>query len=351
MVLLTETTVVTCHTGKVTIANDEDLVLKRLKIAKVPGSPEALLPGYGEAYDTCGTVRHRVNCVPSEEGGHLKFHLNHCDRKDCPICYTKWVHRRARKASERIWWIYNQQPKRVSGNPRNLRHVTITAPSHMWGLPFRELQQWGLKQMKKILRSGGGLYVGHPWRFQDVNGNPVPWKHSDLNQQAESPIIDSYAVYGPHLHFIIWGWLIDVDECFERFKFRYKYLSATPSELEVYYCVRYLLTHTAVLDRSHVVRYFGQASYNRVEVVQEWKELIRATCPDCGKDMYYETETGEWDAWDILITRRMYRFKVDQKKLVRVPRVKMVKGTNLDMKHSMAVDPKGWVGNIYTPPS
>ena len=66
------------HTTKVDLA-------KHLKIAKIPDIPGATLPAYGEAYDSCGTVRFKVKC----ENGHEGLRVNSCNRKECPVCSLK----------------------------------------------------------------------------------------------------------------------------------------------------------------------------------------------------------------------------------------------------------------------
>jgi hypothetical protein len=299
------------HTGKVDSA-------KHLKIGPVPGEPTAILPGYGIEYLSCGTVRHRVNCVPSAEGGHLNYHRNSCDRKECPVCSTKWANRRAREAAKRFWWIFENQDNHVSKNAKNARHVSVGIPPSMWGRPYHEVMKWVAAALRDSLRSGGGLYVGHAWRFKDSRGEPVQWKHSDLNPQAIYPIIDSWAVYSPHVHFVIFGWLIPVDEFEAKYGCRYTYHDSTPSELEVYFCIRYLLTHTALIENRHSLIWFGKCSYNRVVIDREFKELVRALCPICHKPMFYETPEGTWEPWHIEITRRHYKFKVIQKYLKKI---------------------------------
>jgi hypothetical protein len=292
------------HTTKVDFS-------KHLKIGPVPGEPTAILPGYGEAYPYCGTVRFKVKC----ENGHEGLRVNSCNRKECPTCSPKWASRQARKAAKRFWWIFENQDNHVSRSAKNARHVSVGIPPSMWDQPYHEVVKWAANSLRDSLRSGGGLYVGHAWRFKDSKDDPVQWKHSDLNPHAEYPITDSWAVYSPHVHFVIFGWLIPVDEFEAKYHCRYTYHDSTPSELEVYFCIRYLLTHTALLEHHHSLVWFGKCSYNRVVLASEFKETVRAMCLECGAPMLYETPEGDWEPWYIEVTRRHYKFKVIQKLL------------------------------------
>lgn len=310
---------------------------KQLKIANVPDSPGAMLPGYGLAYDTCGTVRFKVKC----ENGHEALRVNSCNRKECPVCSSKWANRQARKAAKRFWWIFENQGGHVSHTAKNARHISLGIPPRMWDRPYVEVVKWAAGIIRDSLRSGGGFYVGHSWRFKDFRGNPVPWKHSDLNPKAEHPIRDSFAVYSPHVHFVIFGWLIPVDEFESKYGCRYTYHSATPSELEVYYCVRYLLTHTTLISNHHSLVWFGACSYNSVVLDWEKRETVRALCPECHAPMFYETEAGDWEPWYIEVTRRHYRFKSKQLRFEPRPKKKKV-GVARTTHPKHAKHRKGW---------
>jgi hypothetical protein len=315
------------HTTKVDLA-------KHLKIAKIPDNPGATLPAYGEAYDSCGTVRFRVKC----ENDHYGLRVNSCNRKECPVCSNKWANRQARKAAKRFWWIFENSP--AGSRPENARHISLDVGHGVFeGLPYVEAVKAGAKAIRDSLRSGGGLYVPHGWRFKDSSGDPVQWKHSDLNPSADYPIIDSYAVYSPHVHFVIFGWLIPVEEFEAKYGCRYTYHSATPSELEVYFSVRYMLTHTTLIENRHSLVWFSGCSYNRVVLDREYKETVRALCPECNAPMFRETPEGDWEAWHIEVTRRHYKFKVDQEYLVKKKRAKCVGGSSAiyDLKHSKQV--------------
>ena len=337
----TQAEAVVYHTGKVDSIN-------KLKIAPIPKEITASLPGYGERYQTCGTVRFKVKC----DNGHEALRVNSCDRKECPVCSPKWANRRARKAAKRFWWIFTSQDNHVSENPQNARHVSLGVPPGMWDQPYHEVVKWAARILRDSLRSGGGLYVGHGWRFKDSHGDPVQWKHSDLNPRADNPIVDSWAVYSPHVHFIIFGWLIDVDEFAAKYGCRYTYHSATPSELEVYFTIRYMLTHTTLIEKRHSLIWFGRCSYNRVVLDREYKETVRAICPECGGKMFYETPAGEWLPWHIEITRRHYKFRVQQKRLVKKKRGPKPEGGSSelhDLKHSRKHDLIHWIDGVYDP--
>jgi hypothetical protein len=50
------------------------------------------------------------------------------------------------------------------------------------------------------------------------------------------------------------------------------------TDVDIFNCVRYLLSHAGVRKRTHVVRYFGDISYRKLKVEKEPKNHV---CPYC----------------------------------------------------------------------
>lgn len=275
-----------------------------------------MLPGYGESRMSCGGIRFLVKC---EDCGHSFYVKDHCDRKECPICYTSWATRRARVATDRVEEAYREMARKYRPS-----HVSLSAPKSVRSLPYEKVLQLGLSVMKKALPyGGGGLYVGHPWRFRDYNGDEVQWKHCDLNSEAEGPIIESLAVYEPHLHFVVFGWLKPGDEIYKETGWVLHKIDDLPEDLDVLMCVRYELTHTGIHPNHHALRWWGNLCYNNFVCWSEKKVLEYPPCPECGGKLWsYSLRTNYRELYRIEVTKRHYRFKVYQKQLVKVKRYK-----------------------------
>lgn len=306
------------HTGKVDTIG---LVVSHLdeRLAAVPGLGYCHLPGWDEVYHplvNCGTVRFPVRCP---ECGYAGLRKNRCYSKACPVCYPNWAYKMARRASKRYWWIFEREPRKWSGNPRNNWHADLTIPLERMHLPWPENLKWACRMMKK-LGCRGGVYAGHPWRFRDSNGDPVSWKHSSMNRYAEAPVIESVGILGGHIHVIGWGWLLPSPEAFRRFGVVYTKLSTIENAAEFESCLAYVLTHVGVYAYSQAYRWFGQASYNRVQIESIERETIVAPCPKCGSGLeYLESETQDWLPYEILITRYHYRFRGSQSLISNPP--------------------------------
>lgn len=306
-----ETQAVSCHTGKVGLAE----IARLSDFFDLQGETRSEFPGWDtdlHPYPHCGTVRYAIRCSEGGEAHHSETRKNHCDSKDCPVCYPTWARRQGKRAAERVFAGFCDDIPRWSGNPSNLYHVTFSAPESWYHLPYREQVRRLVKVAKSAGLRGYG-YVHHPARFMDLNtGDEVPWKHCSMNRYAQEPIVDSVPVPGTHIHAVGWGWLRPADEVFDETGVVYKKIRAGQvlSEKEVAYIFTYALTHTAVLENSHAVRYGGVISYNKyqvdyVEVTHELK-----LCPVC--DAYlerYHEATDTWVPYSIQVTRRHFKYK------------------------------------------
>lgn len=282
-------------------------------MAPVP-EVDCSLPGWNDItkpYPNCGQVKFAKRCDDPSCYNHEHHILvkKWCESKDCPVCYPVWASRRAKKASKRLWWIFEREPLRWSKSRRNVAHVQLSPPAELRHMDYRKLLRLGLKMMKQI-GAVGGVYIGHPWRFRDYSGNEVQWKHSSLNRYADAPVVESVAVYEPHLHFVVWGWLRPSPEVERSTGWVYTKLSTTPTLEETKAVIAYALTHTGVYGNAHALRWFGRASYNRVQIAFEERAEVRDCCPVCGSGMeYFDAETGTWLPYYIVITRRHYKFR------------------------------------------
>jgi len=289
----------------------------KTKIFPVSGG-EYCLPSYGTSYANCGSVRFQVKCDSCDDSFYIK---ENCGRKECPVCYRSWVVRRARAATARLEAGY----KAMGGRYRP-RHIVMSFPKRYYStVTYAELLKESTRLINKYTKGGvhGGVVIGHPWRFRDSQGNGVSWKHSDLNKDAEYPIEDSYAVYSPHVHMIMYGWFINSDEIERETGVVVHVIDQLPNDTDVFGAVYYQLTHCGIGERTHALRWFGNMSYNSFLKVREWQEKIFPVCEVCGGQLWTWSVGGEkLEPYSIEATRYHFKFKERQRTLEPVPRVK-----------------------------
>lgn len=286
------------HTGKVPTAE--------FNISPVPGG-EYHLPGHGEAYDSCGVIKFKIVCA---DCGNTTLARHHCDRKECPECYGTWATRRARVATEKL-----ESGFKWMGGRYRPRHIVVSLPASMWDEPYNDILKLALEMIHRYARgSYGGTSIGHPWRFVDSQDASLKWKHCDLNREAVEPIFESFAVYRPHVHFIMFGWMVDSEEIYRETGIVIHTISELPTESDVFSCIRYQLTHCGVDESHHAIRWFGNMSYNNFVKVAELTETIYPLCTLCDGELFAYSLDGKLLYRHCLeITRFHYRFKPRQK--------------------------------------
>lgn len=295
------------HTGKVPESD--------LRISPVPGG-EYHLPGYGEPYDSCGAVKFKIVCA---DCGSTTLALHHCDRKECPTCYTTWSNRRARVATQKLESGFKQM-----GGRYRPRHVVVSLPASTWGMSYNDVLKLALGLIHRYTRgSYGGTSIGHPWRFEDSQGEALQWKHCDLNREAIAPIFEGYAVYRPHVHFIMFGWIAPSEEIYRDTGVVIHTIAMLPTEQDVFSCIRYQLTHCGVDQTHHAIRWFGNMSYNNFVKVSESTETIYPRCEVCDGELWaYSLDGKLLGRHSLEVTRYHYLFKPKQKTLVPQKRIK-----------------------------
>lgn len=299
-----------------------------LRISSVPGG-EYHLPGYGESYDSCNRVKFLIYC-PSCGDEPVEAH-DYCDRKECPVCSSHWATRRAKVATEKIESAHRQ----MGGNGhRRPRHMSVSLPASTWDLPYNDVLTIARELITKVtVGFCGGTYVGHPWRFEDSQGESLEWKHCDLNRKAVEPIYEGYAVYRPHVHFIMFGWIPPSEEIYEKTGVVIHMIDVLPTEADVFWCIRYQLTHCGVDQEHHAIRWFGGLSYNNFMKVSESTETVYPRCPVCDGELWTYSVDGDFiGRYSLMITRYHYRFKPRQQ-LLEKPVKPIYQGIVGDSRH------------------
>lgn len=232
------------------------------------------LPAQGEAYDTCGTVRAKAFCPECGEYKHEL--LDSCDRRECPTCHTKWANRAGKRIVERMRGMLDLL--RSKNSRYRLSHVVLSPPEGSIDDLDRLFKE--LSRVRKLMGALGGVCIFHPFRFENKEGAPVPWKHCSLNPNAKTPIVESEAVWSPHWHLVNVGWLMPSNAVYEKTGWVYKNLGVRESKRELHGTILYLLTHAGINQTKHAYTYYGLSSYNKLGV-QKTIEYQEVKCPDC----------------------------------------------------------------------
>jgi len=280
------------------------------------------LPGYGMWLiwpNECGTVKFlTVGSVCQNVG----YKLHHCDNKECPRCSNVWATKRARAATQRLEAAYS-----LMWNKYRPSHRVLSVPEELYGLPYYDWKDrvHGKKRLKvmrglksranAILRKYargfyGGAIVFHPWRFRDNQGREVQWKHCSINPRAEEPVVESFATYSPHFHYIGYGWI--APELYDHTGWVHADLGRRPTYADTQQTIYYLLTHAGVDKKHQAVRWLGRLGTNQLLRSNPRRMKLPVMC-ECGNP---ECVVQTFDFWgwyagdlSILVTKYHYRFK------------------------------------------
>ena len=90
--------------------------------------------------------------------------------------------------------------------------------------------------------------------------------------------------FSPHFHLLVYGKFTNTTEIHNKTKFGtnngwlIKNKGNMESEIDIFNCVRYLLSHCGVRKKTHAIRYLGDISYRKLKVE---KEPFTHNCPYC----------------------------------------------------------------------
>lgn len=254
------------------------------------------LPGRGEPGPACGEWRYAAKCSnPLDAKAQMRGHVYSCHRPVCPECLYSAAHQKATD----IWKIF-QGKALVLQAEAALKKRTIGSKKHfMFALPpdlftpDELLDKQFMKRLEKELdtimeeafQDGwfAGFVVFHSHRLQRPDGSYIG---EDELEKFDSPndinLRDMFQgcvpVWGPHWHFVGYGYLMQSDKFAEKFpNWIYKRLKEKKlqgkhnlyRERDVLATARYLLTHHSIrMDRLVVPKRIGL----RGETTTEFKQ-------------------------------------------------------------------------------
>ena len=251
------------------ISNYQNYVLqcqksKHWKDAKFDGF---VLPGQGMEKAYCKKWV-SWGCDNTKQHPNNKHYAEHeiksCKVAHCPKCFESWINRQANRTTRRLTTY-------VQDKEYNFRHIILSPPTEAKDQSYPSLKKW-LNFALKRANIKTCAVVFHPFRFQD-NKKSMPY-------------------VSPHFHLIVYGKVTNTTEFYNKTKWLIKNKGDLGSEIAVFNCTRYLLSHAGVRKGTHAVRYLGDVSYRKLKIE---KEPFSHNCPYCELPL------------------RIFRLKMDQK--------------------------------------
>lgn len=211
------------------------------------------------------------NTKQHPKGKHYAEHQQKtCKTAHCPKCHVSWINQQANRSTGRLMKFINspfRDSKRVLPNSKpcyNFRHIVLSPPQERAKkMEYPELKKW-LAFACKIANIKTYAVVFHPARFQD----------REKVQPYDSP----------HFHLLVYGKVTNTTEFYNKTRDKdgnswlIKNKGDMKRDVDIFNCMRYLLSHAGVRKGTSTVRYLGDISYRKLKVE---KEPQKHFCPYC----------------------------------------------------------------------
>ena len=201
------------------------------------------IPGAdGKPDPNCGTVIKWVAC--SHDPKHHKSpKVDHCDRIECPTCWTFWANKQAKRMADRLRGYVESAGKMPYAwhkiNAQNLRHWVFSPPE---GAINPEADYDSIKTLgKTFIQSAGctgGVFVFHPWRIKEeyqlelikatkAMKLSIEEKEKKFWQAAREDVLGlgswrEYCYWSPHFHVTGFGYVVNARELHAKTGWVYK---------------------------------------------------------------------------------------------------------------------------------
>ncbi len=191
------------------------------------------------------------NTKQHPKGKHYAEHEQKtCKTSHCPLCFESWINRQASRSARRFL-------KFASNKRFHFRHIILSPPPEAITMSYNKLKSW-LQFALKIANIKTCAIVFHPFRFHD-------------NQKLLHYV-------SPHFHLLVYGRVTNTTEFHNKTQWIIKNKGDMKTDVDIFNCMRYLLSHAGVRRGTHVIRYLGDISYRKLKVE---KELQNHFCPYC----------------------------------------------------------------------
>jgi len=212
------------------------------------------LPAQGQAKSYCMKWV-SWGCNNTKQHPQNKHYAEHevktCKVANCPKCFESWINRQANRSTRRF-------SKYLEDKTYNFRHIILSPPQEQAKeMSYDKLKKW-LTFALKVANIKTCAVVFHPFRFQD--------------QKKSMPYLS------PHFHLLVYGKVTNTTEFHNKTQWMIKNKGDMKNEVDIFNCVRYLLSHAGIRGKTHAVRYLGDISYRKLKVE---KEPFEHGCPHC----------------------------------------------------------------------
>jgi hypothetical protein len=284
-------------------------------------------PGTGEKKDEyCGEIKGWKVC--SNNPIHFKRPRVHsCNRRECPICYSYWINQAVRDRilprMEGFEDALRGEHLKRWGRPGKVwpaRHFSISPPDHavsrmvensiefvvksgnedymrenLPGVFLDELMQQSYVALEKTGLQGA-VVIPHFYRIKDEYQDFAKNLSDELNQSRESwkPKYNRYTALGtlenyhkyldfsPHVHVLAYGRAADADLYSKDLMPGWIYRNHGKGDREYGQVLYYILTHSPVIKKKQIIRYWGCLAPKRLKCLKSENYLETEICPDCG---------------------------------------------------------------------
>ena len=213
-----------------------------------------VLPAQGQSKPYCKKWI-SYGCHNTKQHPRGKHYAEHeqktCKIAFCPLCFESWINRQANRSARRF-------AKFAKDKKYFFRHIVLSPPKERAKtMTYNELKKW-LEYALKVANIKTCAIVFHPFRF--------------LDNERIQPYVS------PHFHLLVYGKITNTTEFYNKTQWIIKNKGEMKTDVGVFNCMRYLLSHAGVRKRTHVIRYLGDISYRKLKVE---KELKCHVCPYC----------------------------------------------------------------------
>lgn len=236
--------------------------------------------GKGEKGLECGVIKASFIC-DNPDCGKVHYVRGHCDRKACPVCYTRWIKEEVNKVSARLL-----SKEALNHHPgKRLVHIILSPGPEEKPVTKKELDMLIHEGYEYIKEKGalGGAMIFHAFRvsrYAKEEARKEGIKHWAWIRKQKQP--ELYYSYSPHLHLITFINHLKPPEKGEKWVYKTKvnkkgqvinFMQKAKRDKALKALTAYLLSHAVTIegaeDSFHSVRWFGTCAYNQFQTTLE----------------------------------------------------------------------------------
>jgi hypothetical protein len=276
---------------------------------------ETKIAGMGEITDTsCQALvfGRSIICQVNPNHSRLVFGGSTCKQPACPVCYTSWAFRGARRITERVEGFSKfdrYRPKHIilGADPEDMDIEALgdMTPKKAIG----KLRAYFIQRAGDIGLKGGALVIHtHRIKPEIVPLIPLDVKRWSWVRKQGPGNFHNLTDFSPHCHILGYGYTLPILPGSDKFLYRSRGRLQTTDDLER--AAYYALSHAPVIPGCKSVIYFGTLSYNKLKCKKIGSHYETVNCPDCGAPMidemsslpvYRHVDDLEWhivQSWD-----------------------------------------------------